>query len=131
MKNIVVSLTLVLCFVAVACSTDNTSTPTTDGSTLNISPATVTLEVSDSSKIAELELRCGCGFTCEVMSVSGDTNVIKYMPIGNMGEKLDKHSVQFMYSPSMCAAGPYSMKVDFLAKKKTYTYTNSVVVEVK
>lgn len=131
MKNIVVSLTLVLCFVAVSCSTDNTSTPTTDGSTLNISPATVTLEVSDSSKIAELELSCGCGFTCEVASVSGDTNVIKYMPVGNMGEKLDKHSMQFMYSPSTCGVGSYSIKLDFLAKKKTYTYTNSVVVEVK
>jgi hypothetical protein len=112
-----------------SCSSE--ATPATDDSKLVIEPDTLILTQIDSSKVTDLSLTCGCGFTMEVTNATGDTNKIKYMPIGPLDETLSKHSLRFTYSPATVAPGPRSVKLDFLAKKKTFTYVNSVVVEIR
>jgi hypothetical protein len=118
------SILTFFCSFLFSCSSD----PTSDDSILIIEPDTLVLAQTDSSKVLDLKLSCGCGFMVQVTNASGDTNMIKYVPIGPLDEKLSKHSLRFTYSPASTAAGPHSVKLDFLATKKTYTYTNSVIV---
>jgi hypothetical protein len=117
------------CLLLISCSPE--STPVTDDSTLDITPDTLILTQDDSTKLVELALSCGCGFTVEVTGITGDTNTIKYMPIGPLEETLTKRSIRFTYSPSSAIPGLHAVKLDFLAKKKTFSYTNSVVVEAR
>lgn len=130
MKKLFAFCVLTLVLGLISCSADS-GTPTTDGSTLIIEPDTLILTAADSAKTLDLTLSCGCGFTCEVTTATGDTNVITYAHAGNPSEKQSLHQINFSYSPSAFASGKYSIKLDFLAKKKTYSYTNSVVVEVR
>jgi len=121
-----------LCAFAITLSSCGTSTEdkTTDGSTLDVPAGTVILSKSDSVKTVDLKLSCGCGFTLAVASITGDTNTIKFIPLEKMDESLSKHSIQFFYSPSSPNVIPQTVTLNFMAKKKTYTYTNKVSVQI-
>jgi len=115
--------------VFISCdSTDDQ--PQTDGSTLNITPDTVGLTSIDSVNTAELVLSCGCGFSYEVMSISGDTNTIKYDMLDTMSNVVSSHSMRFHYSPSLVLTAPAPLTLNLKAKKQQYTYTNKIVVLV-
>jgi hypothetical protein len=110
------------------------STPdaaTTDGSTLVIPKDTVTLSKTDSVQTLDLKLSCGCGFQLAVTSLTGDTNVIKYSPVGaQLDTVLSTHTLQFSYSPSKITSATAPLTLNFMAKKHTYFYTNKVSVKI-
>lgn len=122
-------LALSLFFVTLIASCDSTTEPTTDGSTLIVPSDTLFLSSTDSTKIMDLTLSCGCGFTLEIASLSGDTEAIEVTPFEAMDVSRSKHTIVFSYSPSITTT-PKTMKLNFLAKKSPYSYTNSVVVRV-
>ena len=130
MKHLFIVLTLLLIGV-VGCSDDPAPAPTTDGSTLIIQPDTLKLLASDSTKALDLVLSCGCNFTVAITSTSGDTNIIKCVPMDTMNAKKTKHSLRFTYLPSLSPPSGSSITVNFLASKSTYTYTNKAVVVVQ
>lgn len=120
---------LMLGVVCVSCDSTNDE-PLTDGSTLNITPDTVRLMATDSIETAELVLSCGCGFSCEVTSINGDTNIIKYDMLDTMSNVASSHSMRFHYSPSLVLSAPAPLTLNFKAMKQQYTYTNKIVVLV-
>lgn len=123
---------ILLCVFAsifAACSSSNDNTPATDGSTLIVPSAPVVLSKTDSVKTVDLKLSCGCGFTLQVTSIDGDTNVIKFSPIEKMGDILSQHSITFSYSPSVSSSSQ-PVTLNILARKHTYSYTNKVSVQV-
>ena len=123
---------ILLCFfvlIFAACSSSSDNTPATDGSTLLVPSAPVVLSSTDSVKSVDLKLSCGCGFTLQVTSISGDTNVIKYSAIEKMGDTLSMHSIKFSYSPSVSSSSQ-PVTLNFLARKHSYTYTNKVSVQM-
>ena len=112
----------------IACSDD--PEPTTDGSSLIVTPDTVRLSATDSTKDAELKLSCGCGFTNMVESMVGDTNTIKYRNLDEHSASMSSHMMRFHYSPSVAAMPVSPLVLNFKATKKNYTYTNKIVVLV-
>ena len=122
-------LILALCFGTLITSCDSTTEPTTDGSTLIVPSDTLFLSSTDSAKMMDLTLSCGCGFTLEITSLSGDTETIEVTPLEAMNVSRSKHSIAFSYSPSSTTTAK-TLKLNFLAKKSPYSYTNSVVVKV-
>jgi hypothetical protein len=122
-------LTLMLFSLIVVVGCDSTTEPITDGSTLLVSSDTLFLSSTDSVKMLELSLSCGCGFTLEVASREGDSEAILTTPIDSLTTSLSKHSFVFSYSPTITTT-PKNMKLNFLAKKSPYSYTNSIVVKV-
>jgi hypothetical protein len=121
---------LMLGVVFISCDSDDGDEPKTDGSTLNITPDTVRLTSIDSVKTAELVLSCGCGFSCEVASLDGDTNTIKYDMLDTMSNVASKHTMRFHYQPSTATVPVSPLTVNFKAMKQEYTYTNKIVVLV-
>lgn len=109
---------------------DSEITPIEGGSTLNFSQDTLVLTATDTTKVVELSLSCGCGFTTEIAKKTGDTTAITYAPIGPLTDILAKHSLRFSYSPT-ATPGPHSMKLDFEANKQGGIYKNTLVVEVR
>ena len=126
-KSILYTLSLICCLFLAACDSQG---PTVAPSTLVIEPDALTLQASDSTKTLDLKLSCGCGFTLNVAAITGDTNVIRYTPMENMGAVLTKHSLRFEYSPS-AFPGPHSVKLTFEAEKHFVIYTDSVVVSTE
>lgn len=123
-------LFLVCVFGLFIAGCDSEVTPIDGGSTLNFSQDTLVLTATDTSKVVELSLSCGCGFTAEIAKTAGDTAAFTYVPIGPLTDNLAKHSLRFSYSPTI-APGPHSMTVDFEANKQGGIYKNSLVVEVR
>lgn len=126
MKHIQLCVILLFTFsIFLSCSSES-GDPVIDDSTLIIEPDTLMLTAIDSVKVLDLVLSCGCNFTLQVTSASGDTASIKYEPVTNMGEKLAKHTIRFSYSPAIGSGA--KIKLDFLATKVSSTYSNSVIV---
>jgi hypothetical protein len=103
--------------------------PTTDGSYIIADADTVTLQKSDSSKTLGMRLSCGCGFTLQVTSASGDTKDISYLPGENFDSTISRHSIVLSYSPAQTSS-PQSLTLNFLAHKHSYSYTHSIMVKV-
>lgn len=122
-------LPLSLFFITLIASCDSTTEPTTDGSTLIVASDTLYLSSTDSTKMLDLTLSCGCGFTLEVASREGDSGAITETPLDSLAVSSSKHSIAFSYFPSITTT-PKTLKLNFLAKKSPYSYTNSVVVKV-
>jgi hypothetical protein len=123
-------LCLVCVFGLVITGCDSDLTPIEGGSTLNFSQDTLVLTATDTSKVVELSLTCGCAFSAEITKKTGDTTAVTYVPIGPLTDKLAKHSLRFSYSPTI-TPGPHSMILDFEANKQGGIYKNSLVVEVR
>ena len=124
MKHLLGLILLFTLGVLLSCSSD-TGDPAVDESTLIVEPDTLMLTAVDSVKVLDLVLSCGCNFTLQISSASGDTASIKYEPVTSMGEKLAKHTIRFRCSPGI---GSAMIKLDFLATKVSSTYRNSVIV---
>jgi len=104
--------------------------PLTDGSTLVIPLDTVTLSRADSLQTLDLKLSCGCGFSLQVTSLTGDTNIIKFSPAIPLDSVNSTHTFQFWYSPSKLSSNPSPITLNFLAHKHIYSYTNKVSVKI-
>jgi hypothetical protein len=104
--------------------------PTTDGSYIIADADTVTLQKGDSTKTIGMRLSCGCGFTLQVTSESGDTKDITYTPGESFDSTLSHHSILLSYSPSKVSANPQPVTLNFLAHKHSYSYTHSIMVKV-
>lgn len=122
---------ILLCVLSITLASCNSKPdePTTDGSTLIVPADPVILSKTDSVKTIDLKLSCGCGFTLQVTSISGDTNVIKFT-VDKMDDILSQHTINFSYSPSSASSGSAPVTLNFLAKKHSYTYTNKVSVRI-
>ncbi len=121
---------LILALAIVMTSCNSSTDPTTDGSYLIATPDTVILQRTDSVKTLDMKLSCGCGFTLQVTGMTGDTSVIKYNPVQNLGDTLSKHSITFSYSPSLASAKTGQISLNFLARKHSYTYTSTISVKM-
>jgi hypothetical protein len=105
--------------------------PTTDGSTLIVPKDTIVLSRADSLQSLDLKLSCGCGFSLQVTSAAGDTDVIRYAPGEQLDSVISQHSMKFWFSPSLPIAWVnQSMTLNFLAHKRSYSYTNKVTVKI-
>jgi hypothetical protein len=104
--------------------------PSTDGSTLVVPKDTLTLAKTDSVQTLDLKLSCGCGFSLQVTSLTGDTNVIKFSNAIPMDSVNSTHTLQFWYSPSKLSSMPQPLTLNFLAHKHSYSYTNKVSVKI-
>jgi hypothetical protein len=105
--------------------------PATDGSTLVIPKDTIFLSKIDSLQSLDLKLSCGCGFSLQVTSETGDTDLIQYLPIQQMDSVISTHSIKFWFLPSMPIAWVNkSATLNFLAHKHSYSYTNKVTVKI-
>lgn len=118
-----------------ACSTKQTTEPTTDGSYLIITPDTIVLQKSDTTKTSEFKLSCGCGFTLEVTSVTvGDTKTmgewIQYLSIEPTSDVLSSHSFRVFFEPNKVPSGKFTFLIHFTAVKTRYTYSGSVYVTI-
>jgi hypothetical protein len=104
--------------------------PTTDGSYIIADADTVTLQKSDSAKTLGMRLSCGCGFTLQVTSESGDSKDISYTPVESFDSTLTHHSILVSYFPSKLPSNPQPVTLNFLAHKHSYSYTHSITVKV-
>ena len=129
MKHLrVVSAVFIIMLGVVFVSCDSTNPPT-DGSTLSLTPETLTFAKGDTSAATTLALSCGCGFTVAVTSIIGDTGRIQAVDAGGLSTVLAEHNVRFV-DTSKRATTAASFTIALTATKKDYTYTKNVVVNV-
>ncbi|MEI8134037.1 MAG: hypothetical protein WCH46_03030 [bacterium] len=121
---------LAICSLLLSCKTEP-SAPTTDGSTLVVPKDTIFLSRADSSQALDLKLSCGCGFSLQVTSMVGDTDMIRYSSSIPMDSVNSTHPLNFWFQPSLPITWvKQSVTLNFLAHKRSYSYTNKVTVQI-